>query len=262
MLISAFTFDTNILALDTYTGAMPQRSHLLLWGVDTDTLQLLVPNGVGGSFFSDGETLAAITLGQAQLDEMGRFAAPSGKQIQPEDHPYLYLLDMDSQKVSLGLPVHTFSGALEYIQLQGWADAAGIPFWYPDYSLGDPFSPDNRFLAILTPGKVINNEKGQPVDVETDLQNALYLNILDLQTLKVIHSVPTWDEKPLWSPKSERVLFREPDGNWSLLEIASGETRPITLSGGEDFERAAWSHDGRYLALYRHRQTVIILVSP
>ena len=235
-----------------------EKTNLILWDLDSNTTSWVIPNGVTGRFSPDGKLLAVVTLGQASVDGSGKLIAEAFDEPLQANHPYLYLLDANSLKVALGIPAYAVPGLSDEYLMKG--------YWgYVDYPAMYAFSPDSQYLAFLSTGAVTMDENGQLLVDEIDQSNdqlSLYVNVIDTKTNQLIQSVPSLDEAPLWSPDHEHLIYRDLIGNWNLLMIPSGRIRPLTLKNGGDFERAAWSYDGRYLALYRGRQTAVILVRP
>ncbi len=104
------------------------------------------------------------------------------------------------------------------------------------------FSPDGRFLAYQT------------------LSPIPEFHIMDFESRQVIHTFPNAEPtlEPrsassnapyLWSPDSTKLIFRDPQGNLTVLTVADGSLTPLSVSGGERLQNPQWSYDGRYLSV-------------
>ncbi len=104
------------------------------------------------------------------------------------------------------------------------------------------FSPDGRFLAYQT------------------LLPAPQFHIMDFESRKVIHTVPSAEptlapriaasNAPyLWSPDSTKIIFRDSQGNLTILTVIDGSLTPLSLSGGERLQNPQWSYDGHFLSV-------------
>jgi hypothetical protein len=248
MLVYAFAQDSFTFDLEV--------AWLISWNVETDEVQFLFPNGVDGRFSPDGRSLAAITIGPPELDADNTFTKNSKPPLSQDQKPYLNIIDMIGGNVYISLPV---VAPLE-------DDTLYIP--YPNFQAAIAFSPDSHYLAFLAPGKVIVDGDGWPQEVEEN--GSIYMNVLDLQEMRLIHSISSDSQTPVWSPRSDYLAYRDEEHNWILIDIINGEVKAITESGGVQFVRVAWSHDGRYLSLYTLKEefvnyierTVVILIRP
>jgi hypothetical protein len=212
-----------------------QGTHLLLWNVDTDAIRLLAPNGIGGKFSPDGQTLAYLTFGPAQLDAN---AKPVEYMPDRAQQPYLQLMTMSSGQVVVSLPA---------VSSEDWNDSTGT-----HQHLQVEFSPDSRYLAFLTPGVVRTDDQGRPVSVAEEY-GKVYLNLLDVQSRQLLWSALAGEETMLsWSPTGQYLVFRDPDQNLQLLDASALAVTAITLENGELATDPAWSFDGRYLSLLAH----------
>jgi hypothetical protein len=248
----AYSFTQNFEVEDSHAPIEKQliASQLLLWDIDKNAVLPLAPDGVDGLFSPDGRTLAVVTIGRAELNTDDTFTMhPSGPY--PEDvKTYLYIIETDNSQVSLGLPVIVTRGC----EIEPCRD-------YPNFKTRMSFSPGSRYLAFLSPGKVVLDENGKLSRFE-ELDGLIYFNIVDIKTKQFVYSAPSSDAIPLWSPNSDRLVYRDENFNWELLDITDDKSSPLTLSGGENARDPAWSHDGRYLSLQVSINTIIFQVIP
>ncbi len=104
------------------------------------------------------------------------------------------------------------------------------------------FSPDGRLLAYQT------------------LLPAPQFHIMDFESRKVIHTLPSAEPtlEPriaasnapyLWSPDSTKIIFRDSQGNLTVLTVADGSLIPLSVSGGERLQNPQWSYDGHFLSV-------------
>ena len=225
MLVQAFTAAKDNSYLTT--------SRLLLWDVDSDEVRDLAANGVDGKYSPDGRWLAAVTLGSLPLNADGTLLLSPVEPISKEATPFLYLLDTAAGEVVLNTAV---IAAEEH---QAYAP--------PNYVTHMAFSPDGRYLAFAAPGQVVADESGWPVGTEGE---SLSLNVLDLVERRLLRSLPGDGLALAWSPAGDRLAYRDSDLQWQVYNLRTDALVELTTSGGEMVERAAWSHSGRYLALY------------
>lgn len=110
------------------------------------------------------------------------------------------------------------------------------------------FSPDGRFLAYQT------------------LLPTSRFHIMDFESRQVIHTFPSAEPtlEPriaasnapyLWSPDSTKIVFRDSQGNLTVLTVAYGSLTPLSLSGGERLQNPQWSYDGRFLSVSIQNET-------
>jgi WD40 repeat protein len=197
--------------------------RLVLWDVEADSASIIAEGGVDGQFSPDGDVLAFLTFGPPWLNPDGtpikRHYAPI-----PLDQPtYLNLLDMRSQIVEYSVPAVD-----EMIQ-------AGIENDPADrlYKLLISFSPDGRYLAYFAP----NDTSGAT------------LNVLDLNTMQVVYTTPADTLRPVWSPGSDSMIFRDSQMRLNVLDRTTMTAAPIIESGGQRVQLIDWSFDGQYITL-------------
>ena len=127
-------------------------------------------------------------------------------------------------------------------QLQLWDIDAEELTLIVDNAIFGRFSPDGRFLAYQT------------------LLPISQFHIMDFESRQVIHTVPNAEPtlEPriaasntpyLWSPDSTKIIFRDSQGNLTVLTVANGSLTPLSVSGGERLQNPQWSYDGRYLSV-------------
>jgi Tol biopolymer transport system component len=127
-------------------------------------------------------------------------------------------------------------------QLQLWDIDAEELTLIVDNAIFGRFSPDGHFLAyqILSPTP--------------------QFHIMDFESRQVIHTIPNAEPtlEPriaasntpyLWSPDSTKIIFRDSQGNLTVLTVADGSLTPLSLSGGERLQNPQWSYDGRFLSV-------------
>lgn len=223
--------------------SIPSFSALMLWDVDADTVSLLAPDGMGGRFAPDGRKLAYLTMGPARLDAKSRPIPRDSdlSQIVSDSRTviwYLQLLDLETGRVTLSLPVldsSHFGYSLEY-----------------DAQARSAFSPDSRYLAFFTRGSIKLDAQGHPVGVQYDPWQPGYLNVLDVPIGQVIHSIPASGMLPVWSHDSSQLVYRDEQENLIVLDVSGGAMAPVTQIGGERVRNMDWSFDNRYLSLLIH----------
>lgn len=233
MLVSWFAPDES--------GTELLSAHLLLWNVENDTVISVAPGGVDGKYSPDGKYLAYVTLGQSSKEESS--ALPTLSSLPVGATPHLQLLDTGTGQVIFTLPVISTKNTLDYN--------------FPVYETNMAFSPDNHYMAFLTPARVEVDKKGLPTGEEMADENQVYLNIFDLQSKQLVQSIPSkehghWygEEWLQWSPTGTKILFIAPSDNWQIFDIRQEHTIPITISGGNLAQSPVWSFDGQYLTFH------------
>ena len=223
--------------IDDNYNAVPETARLLVWDVDAEQVSDLAPNGIDGRYSPDGRWLAVTTLGAAALQD-GKLALAPAAPIPAESIPTLQLVETASGQVRFSLPVVTAPDDL-YPNL-----TAPNPYYTTRLS----FSPDSRYLAFITPSSVETDAEGRPLELQSSAAAAL--NVLDLQSGRIIFAAPASSQLPIWSLQSERLVYQDASGEWQLFDLASGKAAPLTTQGGAQIGRAAWSHAGHFVALY------------
>ncbi len=133
-------------------------------------------------------------------------------------------------------------------QLQLWDIDAEELTLIVDNAIFGRFSPDGRFLAYQT------------------LLPIPQFHIMDFESRQVIPTVPNTEptlvprtaasNAPyLWSPDSTKLVFRDSQGNLTVLTVADGSLTPLSVSGGERLQNPQWSYDGRYLSVSVQNET-------
>jgi hypothetical protein len=233
VLVQAFTYDFE---RDYYS-----TSRLLIWDLTTNAYKEFVSGGIDGKFSPSGDKLASITSGPAGLNKDNTLKLEPNKTLQDEGDPYLQLLEMSTNEVLLSLPIVSGIDPRDYTG--------------KIYETKMAFSPNNQYFAFLSPGLVVLDEHGWPVgkiDAETD---EIYLNLLDLENKVLLLSAPcSTDYHPsytmfVWSPNSDKIVFRDNYLNWQVYNVKNGTIMPVTASGGDQTFFGGWSSDGHYLSL-------------
>jgi hypothetical protein len=213
-------------------GEMKLReTNLFLWNIDTNTVRLVAPNGIGGRFSPDGKILAYFTQGPAQLDQSDR-PIKTIVDLTKRNTDYMQLLDVESSKVVLSVPVLVSGDRDDYdLQVHGFLQAG--------------FSPNGRYLAFRSPWKLEVNEKGQPQSGPTAFPNDETVNILDLLEGTIIWSSPAGSCSVLsWSPTSNQLLFCDRNNSFQILDLTTFRSVAMDsfLSSPE------WSYNGQYIS--------------
>jgi hypothetical protein len=230
MLVQAFIYNRNTSSI-TY-------SQLMLWGVDTQNILVIVQAAIDGKFSPDGKQLAYITMGAAPLTPDGQPSFDLGPQVHSTYQAYIQLMDVNTRKVSLSLPVITLFDR-------------SMPYTLDIYATPVDFSPDSRYLAFLTPGLLLIDQTGKLIVLPVSQESAPYLSVLDLSTFQPLLSTPLGTTKDFYfSPTSDRLVFFGKDSNWYILRLATSQVLPMTVNGGERLQWNGWSYDGFYYSLY------------
>jgi hypothetical protein len=223
-----------------HPGAAITHASLLHWNVENDTVRLLAPNGIAGRYSPDTRLLAAVTLGETHLAGGDPFT-PSP--VIADALPVLHLADANFSTVQFSAPsIILPSEARDTI---------------PEFIPALAFSPDNRYLAFLTPGKLEVDASGKPAGVDLIDYADIYLNIYEIPSGTLFHSLPaaSWTgwfdgSSELWAPTGGKFLMMDRDENWQLLDARSGALTPLTQSGGARVTSADWNFDGSQIAFY------------
>ena len=235
-------------ASDTdYFDEVVETTKLLLWNVDTDQVELVAPNGMGGTFSPNGKWLAYVTYGAQQLDAELKPIEDEARLQNPELGTYLQLMDTQNRQVILSLPA--FAQRDEQDAL------------FSHFKPVAEFSSNGRYLAFITSGELQINEVDWPIGIDPDSSSS-YLHILDLETRQVIistiiASLTEWitpDIRFIWSPDSNRLIYRTPEKNWNLINIQDEMIQPVTEIGGQQVSSPKFSFDGHYLTLEVYSQ--------
>ena len=203
------TWDTDVSLSNIDLPYDEPVTDLKIWDVENDTLTLIIPGGVSGKFSENGRFLAFLT--------------PTSP------HPFLQLLDRNSGEIIFAIQSSTktynyYSSSLAHYN----------------------FSPNSGYLAFYTPGKIelyVDSEH-----LELALEQAIHLNIFNLETFELLGSFPAINEPVVWGPNSTRVIFRDKQQNLVILDVENGRSTPITTSGGSRLSNPQWSFDGAYLS--------------
>jgi hypothetical protein len=149
-----------------------------------------------------------------------------------DTHQYVQLINAATNAVVLNQPLAYPISRLEY--------------YYSDFLDRGSFSPDSRYLATIT------TAEGAPGGAYLDSM----LQIIDLETLEVVASVPNVkQDSVLWSPDSEKLLYRLLDDSSGILTLPGGER---TMLQTDDFRYVygiAWSFDSQYLSAQGMKDT-------
>jgi len=236
MLLAWFGWDSD------KDGYWVTASRLLLWDVETDKLSSIAPAGVDGKYSSNGQFLAFVTKGQADLTENDSPQPYLTTSVSKEANTYLHLMDLTNEEILFSIPV------VERL------DTMSFP--PPVYRTMMAFSPDNRYFAFETAGSLILDEKGWPIDF-SESDSLLYINILDIVTRKLIVSIPIPDQYSsfTWSPESSKFIYRTVDANWSVYDLERSLEIAITQSNAEDLVyEPSWSFDGGYVEFSKYKR--------
>ena len=228
MLVQAFIFNRNTSRIT--------HSQLMLWGVDSGIVQVIVHAAIDGKFSPDGRQLAFVTVGAAPLTPDGQPSFDLGPQVPQASQFFLQLMDINTRKVSLSLPVLTTLNR-------------STAYTLDIYDTPVVFSPDSRYLAFLTPGLLLTDQVGKLVVLPVSQESAPYLSVLDLDSFQPLLSTPLRTDKDFYfSPAGDRLAFLGKEGNWYILKLATSQVLPLTLGGGERLRWGGWSFDGFYFS--------------
>lgn len=226
-------------------------ARLLVWDVETDDLKDLLPNGVDGGYSPDGQWLAAVSLGAVTLDEAGKPQLSPPRAVDTSSQAYLYIFQTRTGQVKFSLPTAVLPEEMEFGD-------------YPGYIAHLAFSPNSSYLAFLAPAGLELDAQGKPSKLLANDGN-LYLNVLDLNTGSVIFSSPTNAMmRPVWSPNNSFLAFADANANLNVFDLSNLSSRSLTLAGGQNISRVAWSQSSSYLSMvvgdFYSADTVIVTI--
>lgn len=151
---------------------------------------------------------------------------------------YLTEFDVETLETRLNRHIET--------QLQIWdVDAREVsPLVKP--GIYGRFSADGQYLAF-------HSFMAASTSDEFDTQ----LHILRMVDKQIILSLPSaepvidYEDVPafVWSPTSDRLIYRDEQDNWQVVQIPDGNRMPITFNGGARLSFPQWSSDGQYLSV-------------
>ena len=232
----------------------PPFSQLVSWDLDTDVVVPIVPDGTRGKFAPDGLTLAYLTFGPAQLDGEDK---PVHRDSDSETDltPYLQLLSIETGRVTLSMPVVVDPPSIyphgKLYEPKAALEVLGRDKFYNKYyffcSPITAFSSDGKLLALLTPGEILLDQDGRPIGVENG--SIPYLHLLNVRTGQILYSAPSSPMMPIWSPNSQKLIYRDEQGDLSILSVSDSHSVPLTRGGGQRASSPQWSHDGTYLSV-------------
>lgn len=169
----------------------------------------------------------------------------------PEDHPNhpgnygydnsaIWIVNRDGSEYQ---PLNFDEAYGRYLVFSDWLDSETLVYkYYCGGGYDCVVTLDGRFLAYQT------------------LLPAPQFHIMDFETRQVIHTFPNAEpilelriaatKAPyLWSPDSTKLVFRDSQGNLTVLTVADGSLTPLSVAGGERLHNPNWSFDGRYLSV-------------
>jgi len=106
------------------------------------------------------------------------------------------------------------------------------------------------YLSQLTTGPSSVSWSADSTEVVYSMAGSLWRQALDSKTAKQLTAGPGYDYQPDWSPDGKWIIFARYDHDavdLNLLEIATGQIRPLTSSGAVNVE-PKWSPDGKRVA--------------
>jgi hypothetical protein len=206
------------------------ETRLSLWDVNQNILTILAPHGVDGHFSPNGHFLVYITRDPIQLKEKNKSA------ISPQQTDFVHQL-------------HLFDMAKELLTFSTLVTVANESHQpkYPLYNSLTTFSPDSRYLTFFTSNELMFD--GQDSALAKDItDDNFYLHIFDTTNGEMVSSTPSRLEAPIWSPNSDRFIFRDQFDNLTIFSVMNSKI-PLTQSGGIRMENPQWSFDGSYLSV-------------
>ncbi|MEZ4593948.1 MAG: hypothetical protein R3D55_22815 [Chloroflexota bacterium] len=111
-----------------------------------------------------------------------------------------------------------------------------------DEAIFGRFSPDSRFLAYQTH---VPFPQIHIMDFKSRQVLHTFLNAEPILTFSIAATKAPY----LWSPDSTKLVFRNPQGNLTILNVSDGSQTLLSLFGGERLQNPQWSHDGRFLSV-------------
>jgi hypothetical protein len=220
-------------------------TQLILWDLDTDALVPIAADGITGRFSPDGLTLAYLSFDPAV----------SGRDPETSSlTPYLQLLNMEDERVTLSLPVAVESPDVypygKYDEASTALTIVGAKEYYVHYHLYYKpimvFSPNSRYLVTvdqIRPDEQINSSSKERSS------HRVYVQLLDVETQQVVYSSPSDSTTPVWSPDSNKLAHRDEHDNWVIFDIATETLTYLTQNGGQRIHSLQWSYASTYLSL-------------
>jgi hypothetical protein len=182
------------------------------WDIDEQTISMLTPDGFYGRVSTDEKYLMYLTVGPQQIDSEGQPLDNDTELILADERIYLQLYDVESNIVVLSDEASQGEGA-----------QAGTDF---------AFAPNSRYAAA-----VIWNDTHHRIAV------------IDLQTLETVFSVPSAAWKPAWSADSQRIIFRDVNGELAMLMLPDLKVTLITQGAGDRQIEVQWAHDSKMVTV-------------
>jgi hypothetical protein len=215
-----------------------EHARLFLWNIWSDQLTPVANGGVFGSFSPDDKYLAWITHGPLVSEIVEPLSSFNLDPFDGTEQAYLHWRDIASNQTIASVPVSSLTPH------DAEVDGTLFPFF--------TFSPDSRWITIVSPGRFRSSNQNVTINDKED--DGLSFNIFELDTGQLLHSMDYQGSEYLdrfrmvtWSPKSDRFVFLDADGNWMLYLVHSRTIIPITAEYVEKIESVTWSSDGRYL---------------
>lgn len=201
-----------------------EANELQWWDVAADQLQPFLPFGLNATLSPNGDIIAVTTAGPVEITGDGQPLQELPAPESPDSSNYLLLVDRVSNKALL----------------------PSLPTGY-----GEQFSPGGQYLAFYTTQQLLLDAEGRPTGGVLP-EATKQLNILDLTSRQLLTAVPvSSDSYPLsflWSPDSQKILFRDMLENLMIYDLQTRKLIPITVNGKNQISRASWSFDGQYLS--------------
>jgi len=211
------------------------RRRMFVWNVDTDLVANFIPGGMNARVSQDREYVAFTTIGPSNFytasleNEIALDIVPENQDV------YIQIMRLTNREILFSLPNMTRENSKNV--------------WPEDFGTAS-FSLDSKYLAFLTIGPMVTDDQGWPIQVNSPDPNISYINILDLETERLVFSesgVNPYYLELAWSPISEYLIYSDASDNWYLVYLPEQIVWPITQNN-KFLREPAWSFDGQFFS--------------